>query len=74
MNRILVTGGAGFLGSNLCARLLQNPENQVTVLDNLFTGRKTPVSHRTDSSCPRSAPSGMTAIISGNIILFALPF
>ena len=40
MNRILVTGGAGFLGSNLCARLLQNPENQVTVLDNLFTGRK----------------------------------
>ena len=40
MNRLLVTGGAGFLGSNLCARLLQNPENQVTVLDNLFTGRK----------------------------------
>lgn len=39
MNRILVTGGAGFLGSNLCARLLQDPNNQVTVLDNLFTGR-----------------------------------
>ncbi len=27
------------MGSNLCARLLQNPNNQVTVLDNLFTGR-----------------------------------
>lgn len=39
MNRILVTGGAGFVGSNLCARLLQDPNNQVTVLDNLFTGR-----------------------------------
>lgn len=40
MNRILVTGGAGFLGSNLCARLVKDPENQVTALDNLFTGRK----------------------------------
>ena len=39
MTRILVTGGAGFLGSNLCARLVRNPENQVIALDNLFTGR-----------------------------------
>lgn len=34
---ILVTGGAGFIGSNLCKRLL-NDNHNVTVLDNLFTG------------------------------------
>lgn len=39
MNRILVTGGAGFVGSNLCARLVQNKDNYVICLDNLFTGK-----------------------------------
>ncbi len=38
MKRILVTGGAGFLGSNLCARLLDNG-NSVICVDNLYTGR-----------------------------------
>lgn len=37
--RILVTGGAGFIGSNLCERLLQEG-HQVICLDNLYTGRK----------------------------------
>lgn len=36
--RILVTGGAGFIGSNLCERLL-NDGHEVVCLDNLFTGR-----------------------------------
>lgn len=40
MRRILVTGGAGFLGSNLCKRLVEDPDNYVIALDNLFTGRK----------------------------------
>lgn len=37
--RILVTGGAGFIGSNLCKRLLSDG-HEVVCLDNLFTGRK----------------------------------
>lgn len=38
MKRILVTGGAGFLGSNLCKRLLEE-NNYVICLDNFYTGR-----------------------------------
>ena len=36
--RILVTGGAGFIGSNLCARLAKNQDDQIICLDNLQTG------------------------------------
>ncbi len=39
MKRILITGGAGFIGSHLCKRLL-NEGNYVICLDNFFTGRK----------------------------------
>jgi UDP-glucuronate decarboxylase len=42
--RILVTGGAGFLGSHLCDRLIAE-DHEVTVIDNLFTGRKQNISH-----------------------------
>ena len=38
-NRILVTGGAGFLGSHLCKRLLDE-NNEVLCLDNFYTGSK----------------------------------
>ena len=37
--RILVTGGAGFLGSNLCERLIKNENDRIYCLDNLQTGR-----------------------------------
>lgn len=39
MKKILITGGAGFLGSHLCERLL-NKGNEVICLDNYFTGDK----------------------------------
>ncbi len=42
--RILITGGAGFLGSHLCERLL-NDGHEVICLDNFFTGRKRNILH-----------------------------
>ena len=42
--RILITGGAGFLGSHLCERLL-SCDNDIVCLDNFFTGSKDNVSH-----------------------------
>ncbi|MDX9881836.1 MAG: SDR family oxidoreductase [Prolixibacteraceae bacterium] len=47
MKRILITGGAGFVGSHLCERLL-NEGNEVVCLDNFFTGRKEKIVHLLD--------------------------
>ena len=44
MKRILITGGAGFLGSHLCDRLIEQG-NDVLCLDNFFTGSKDNVAH-----------------------------
>ena len=48
MKKILVTGGAGFIGSHLCERLL-NDGNDVICLDNFFTGSKRNILHLLDS-------------------------
>jgi len=42
--RILLTGGAGFIGSHLCERLLEKG-NEVVCLDNFFTGSKDNIKH-----------------------------
>jgi len=44
MKRILITGGAGFLGSHLCERLLKEG-NDILCLDNFFTGSKNNIVH-----------------------------
>ena len=44
MRSNLVTGGAGFLGSHLCERLLDRGD-EVICVDNFFTGRKSNVAH-----------------------------
>ena len=49
IKRILVTGGAGFLGSHLCERLVE-AGHDVICLDNFFTSQKSNVSHLLDRS------------------------
>ena len=44
MKRILVTGGAGFLGSHLCEILLHQ-RHEVLCVDNFYTGRRTNIAH-----------------------------
>ena len=44
MSRVLVTGGAGFIGSHLCERLLEDG-HEVVCLDNFFTGARPNVEH-----------------------------
>ncbi len=48
MKRVLVTGGAGFVGSHLCERLL-NDGHEVISLDNYFTGSKKNIEHLMDN-------------------------
>lgn len=48
MGRVVVTGGAGFLGSYLCERLLARGD-EVVAVDNLVTGRRENVAHLTES-------------------------
>ena len=48
MKRVLVTGGAGFVGSHLCERLLKEG-NEVISLDNYFTGSKRNIVHLMDN-------------------------
>jgi len=46
--RILVTGGAGFIGSHLCERLLKD-DHEVLCVDNFYTGRRANIAHLLDN-------------------------
>ena len=48
MINILITGGAGFIGSALAEKLLENPDNYIVIVDNLTTGdiRKIPIAKK----------------------------
>jgi len=48
MKRVLITGGAGFIGSHLCEHLLNN-DHEVVCLDNYFTGSKKNIVHLLDN-------------------------
>lgn len=49
MKRILITGGAGFIGSHLCEKLL-NENNEIICIDNFFTGSKDNIRHLLDNN------------------------
>lgn len=44
MTNIIVTGGAGFIGSHLCRKLLENPDNHIRCIDNYYTGSEENIS------------------------------
>ena len=48
MKRILITGGAGFIGSHLCAKLLKEGHD-VLCVDNFFTGQRSNIVHLMDN-------------------------
>lgn len=52
MKTILVTGGTGFIGSNLCAKLCEKETNNVICLDNNYTGRMVNISDLLSGSTP----------------------
>ena len=52
---VLIAGGAGFIGSNLCRRLLKEG-NKVICLDNLFTGKMENIEDITQQQKPTEAP------------------
>ena len=43
--KIIVTGGAGFLGSHLCNKLIKNQDNHIICIDNFYTGNKSNIKH-----------------------------
>lgn len=51
MRKILITGGAGFIGSSLADKLIEDKENYVVVVDNMLTGKKEKLPQSTQDNC-----------------------
>jgi UDP-glucuronate decarboxylase len=64
MSRILVTGGAGFIGSHVCDRLVKDG-HEVTALDNLFTGSRKNIEHLIDAEKIRFLEQDVQQPLSG---------
>jgi len=62
--RILVTGGAGFVGSHLCERLAQDSNNDVYSLDNYFTGSE--ANHVANVTYIKGSTKDITTLIAFN--------
>ena len=63
----LVTGGAGFLGSHLCERLLAQ-DQEVLCMDNFFTGRRSNVAHLLDNpNFNKKIPTDVEIRLTGNL-------
>jgi len=58
--KILVTGGAGFLGSHLCKFLLEEKKQEVICLDNFFTGKRKNIEELTKNSNLKIIPHDIT--------------
>ena len=81
--RILITGGAGFLGSHLCDRMI-DAGNEVICLDNYFTGRRQNITHLLDhpnfelirhdiiDACIAKYPRAESAFFKGLMVNFCL--
>lgn len=69
MRKILITGGAGFIGSGLAHRLISDPDNYVVLVDNMLTGHQSRIS-KIDSEnwkfikCDVNNPIDITAVMS----------
>lgn len=62
--KYLVTGGAGFIGSNLVDALLENPENRVTVVDDFSLGSRKNLANYVENSWLSVAEQGICANLS----------